>query len=345
MKNIIFFLFLYPCFVLSQETFRIMTYNVENLFESAPDSIPKPHDFTPGSARRWTYHRYVTKQNHLARCIIATGEWTPPALVGLCEIENPAVLDHLTRFSILRHAGYRYVMTDGPDPRGMNVALLYQRESFRLLEYTGHRICDPTGRNYFLTRDILHVSGQILSGDTLDVLMVHFPSRRNGQKESEIRRLIAADRLKELADSLIQIRTFPLVVLMGDFNDNPHSPSLKKTMGALSPEGARSKKKADIHPELLYNLMEPLKKEKTGTYKFQGKWEILDHILVNGNLLSPDSPLYIPAARAAIIRHTFLLQPDPKDLGVRPFRTYYGYRFHGGYSDHLPVAIDCVIHY
>lgn len=346
MKKMIFLLFfLCPYPTLAQEEFCLMTYNVENLFDTSHDSLKNDHEFLPGATRRWTYSRYKTKQDHIARCIIATGGWRPPALVALCEVENDRVLHDLTRYSALREAGYRYVMTDSPDERGINVALLYQREQFRLLGHTGHRIYFPARLKHPPTRDILHVSGQILSGDTLDLFVVHFPSRRNGQKESEPLRLLAATRLKELADSVMQCRKLPLIMIMGDFNDYPQSRSLKNVIKTLIPPGKPPTSGDTVHSHRLYNLAEPLVKEKTGTYKYQGKWEILDHILVNGTLLLPGSPLSVPSGKAEIVRHPFLLQPDPKDLGIRPFRTYYGYRYHGGYSDHLPVAVKCVLQY
>lgn len=344
MKKKLFLLVLvWPYFALSQEEFCWMTYNVENLFDTSHDSLKNDREFLPDATRRWTYSRYQTKQDHIARCIIATGGWKPPALVALCEVENKAVLQYLTRYSALREAGYRYVMTHGPDLRGINVALLYQREYFRLLHYQGYRIDFPPALKHLPTRDILHVSGEILSGDTLDLFVVHLPSRRNGRKESEPARLFAAQKLKELADSLLQCRKLPLVIIMGDFNDPPQSHSLKKTIGCLPPPGTHSETEETIHPLSLYNLVEPLSNEKTGTYKYQGNWEILDHILVSGTLLLPGSPLFIPSRKAEIVRHPFLLEHDPKEFGIRPFRTYQGFRYHGGYSDHLPVVVKGVV--
>ena len=189
-------------------TFRIMGYNVENLFDCRHDTLKNDREFLPDAVRRWNYTKYKKKLNAIARVIIAAGKWTPPALVALCEVENDSVLRDLTRYSVLREAGYRYVITHSPDERGINVALLYQRGIFKLLSNRSYPVMKPR-RNSRPTRDILHVSGQLLNSDTLDVFVVHFPSRSGGAKASEPYRLAAAQRLKDTTDSLLRIRTPP----------------------------------------------------------------------------------------------------------------------------------------
>ena len=156
-------------------TFRIMSYNVENLFDCRHDTLKNDREFLPDAVRRWNYTKYKKKLNAIARVIIAAGKWTPPALVALCEVENDSVLRDLTRYSVLREAGYRYVITHSPDERGINVALLYQRGIFKLLSNRSYPVMKPR-RNSRPTRDILHVSGQLLNSDTLEVFVVHFPS-------------------------------------------------------------------------------------------------------------------------------------------------------------------------
>lgn len=159
------------------------------------------------------------------------GEWTPPALVALCEVENDSVLYDLTHYSVLREVGYRYVMTHSNDERGIDVALLYQRGLFKLLDNHSITIDKPRPSDR-PTRDILHVSGMLLNGDTLDILIAHFPSRSGGAKESEPYRLKAAHRLKQTADSIISLRQYPQLLIMGDFNDYPHNRSIKKIIQA-----------------------------------------------------------------------------------------------------------------
>ncbi len=166
----------------------------------------------------------------MARVITAVGEWEPPALVGLCEVENDTVLRDLTRRSPLKELNYRYVMTDSPDLRGIDVALLYQRDLFKLLSFRSVSI--PPLKQFRPTRDLLHVSGLLLTGDTLDVFVCHLPSRSGGAKESEPYRLHAARILYTEADSILNIRLHPQIIIMGDFNDYPTNKSIQKILGS-----------------------------------------------------------------------------------------------------------------
>ena len=82
--------------------FRVMSYNVENLFDCRHDSLKDDYEFLPDAIRRWNYYKYRKKLDDVARVIVAVGEWNPPALVALCEVENDSVLRDLTRYSALR---------------------------------------------------------------------------------------------------------------------------------------------------------------------------------------------------------------------------------------------------
>ena len=317
-------------------TFRVVSYNVENLFDIRHDSLKNDHEFLPTSTRHWNYSRYRKKLNDLARTPLALGEWNPPALVALCEVENDSVLRDLTQRSALREAGYRYLVTHSADERGIDVALLYRRELFKPLTSQNIRIhqLHPQARP---TRDILHVSGLLLNGDTLDVLVVHFPSRSGGAKVSEPYRLQAARRVKQTTDSLMAIRHYPQILLLGDFNDYPTNQSIRDVLQAeaLPTDEAPDEKR-------LYHLLARKAKEQKhyGSYKYQGEWGLLDHLIVSGNLLKPSAPLYTHEGQADVARLPFLLVPDPKYGGEQPFRTYLGPRYQGGISDHLPVWAD-----
>lgn len=315
-------------------TFRIMSYNVENLFDCRHDSLKNDYEFLPDAVRHWNYSKYKRKLDAIARIIIATGEWTPPALVALCEVENDSVLRDLTRYSALREAGYRYVITHSPDERGINVALLYQRGTFKLLSSHSYPVPKPR-KGDRPTRDILHVSGLLLNKDTLDVFVAHFPSRSGGAKASEPYRLAAAQRLKDATDSLFRVRTRPQIILMGDFNDYPHDKSIRQVLKA----GAPPTETTLIDSKTLYHLLarKSATRKHFGSYKYQGEWGLLDHIILSGNLLMPNAPLHTAEERADVLRIPFLLADDKKYGGKQPFRTYYGMKYQGGYSDHLPV--------
>lgn len=335
-------LLLFPIFLLHGQTekdtlaFRIISYNVENLFDCRHDTLKNDYEFLPDGMRHWNYTKYRKKLDAIARVIIAVGGWTPPAIVALCEVENDSVLRDLTQRSVLREAGYRYVMTNSPDQRGIDVALLYQREMFKLLSYQSIPIPGSVGKKKFRpTRDILHVSGLLLNKDTLDVFVTHFPSRSGGAKESEPYRLLAARQLKIAADSVYIHRHHPQILIMGDFNDYPDNESVEEVMAAKAPP----QDKNSLQPQGLYHLLarKAATRKNFGSYKYQGEWGLLDHIIVSGTLLQPTSHLYTNDNKADVFSLPFLLTEDKKYGGKQPFRTFYGMKYQAGYSDHLPV--------
>lgn len=315
--------------------FRVMSWNVENLFDTHHDSLKNDYEFLPQSHRHWTYLRYKKKLENIARVITAVGEWTPPALVGLCEVENDSVMRDLVHYSPLKEHGYRYVMTDSPDERGIDVALLYQRNQFKLLSYRSIPVGIFTTESR-PTRDILHTSGLIVTGDTLDIFVVHLPSRSGGAKESEPYRLFVAKKIKAEADSILTSRQHPLLIIMGDFNDYPTNKSITQILEATAPPH---------HPKplKLYHLLARKAKEnknKGSSYKYQGEWGLLDHLIVSGTLLDTTTNFYTTEKKANVAHLPFLLTEDNKYGGLQPFRTYYGMKYIGGYSDHLPVFMD-----
>lgn len=202
--------------------------------------------------RHWNYTKYKKKLDAIARTITAVGGWTPPALVALCEVENDSVLRDLTRRSVLKEAGYRYEMTNSPDQRGIDVALLYQRDQFKLISHQGIPIPHRSGKKKFRpTRDILHVCGMLLNSDTLDIFVVHLPSRSGGAKESEPYRLFAAGQLKAAVDSIYYYRHHPQILIMGDFNDYPDNASVNKILSAEAP----SQNGDSLQPQKLYHYL------------------------------------------------------------------------------------------
>ncbi|WP_455590530.1 endonuclease/exonuclease/phosphatase family protein [Bacteroides sp.] len=326
-------LFLSPSLHAQKGTFRVMFWNVENLFDTRHDSLKNDKEFLPDASRHWTYSRYKKKLANVARGITAVGGWTPPALVGLCEVENDNVLRDLTLYSPLKEQGYRYVMSHSADERGIDVALLYQPDRFKLISANSLFPGVPTFPSR-PTRDILHVSGQLLTGDTLDLLVAHLPSRSGGAKQSEPYRLFVARKIKATADSLLSVRLHPKLIIMGDFNDYPTNQSVAKVLNATIPP-------AQIEPKKLYHLLaRKAKATYFGSYKYRGKWGLLDHLIVSGTLLNPKENLFTNEEKANIARLPFLLTEDEKYGNVQPFRTYNGMKYQDGYSDHLPVYTD-----
>lgn len=319
--------------IYAQDSFRVMFYNTENFFDCEHDSLKNDTEYLPLSMRAWHYGRYKQKINNIAKVITAIGEWTPPVLVGLCEVENSRVMDDLVKYSPLKESQYRYIITNSGDERGIDVALLYQRGSFRLLHQESVRICFKE-KERKPTRDILYASGLVSTGDTLDVFVVHFPSRAGGEKESEPARKFVASVLKEKTDSLFLCRLHPNMLIMGDFNDGYKSVAISKTLGAVSPDSI-------ISDRSLYDLFaQPGDKRSHGTYKYQGEWETIDHIIVSGYLLQKKERLFVKEGMAHISSLPFLMEKDQKYTGYCPFRTYVGMKYHGGFSDHLPIFVD-----
>ena len=313
----------------AQQPFRVMEYNVENLFDCRHDSLKNDKEFLPTSVRGWNYPRFSEKVNKIAKVILAASGEQVPDLVALCEVENDSVMHHLLTRTSLRQMDYRYCITHGQDQRGINVALLYQRNRFKLLGSEEIRIVLPKKERP--TRNILHVWGIIQTGDTLDAFVCHMPSRSGGEMASRPKRKLAALRLRSCVDSILSLRSTPQCLIMGDFNDMPEDESLSLHLKARAypPESPESA----LQPKELYNLFY----HAAGSYKYKGEWNQLDHLIVNGLLLDSRHALHLQEGGNQVYRPAFLFTDDNTWRGKRPVRTYYGYKYEGGYSDHLPL--------
>lgn len=312
--------------------FQVISYNVENCFDTTDDPNVADEEFLPNGDRHWTNGRYYRKLQHIAQVIQSAGEWNSPALIGLCEVENDSVIHHLLTRTSLRQLNYRYCITHGQDQRGINVALLYQREQFRL--FGSEELPIPLPPKERPTRNILHVWGEIQNSDTIDVFVCHMPSRSGGEIASRPKRLLAASRLRSCVDSLLRLRTTPQFLIMGDFNDMPQDESLFQQLRAhVYPTDST------IQPNELYNLFYTAE----GSYKYKGEWNQLDHLIVNGLLLDNRHTLHLQENGNQIYRPDFLLTNDKTWRGKRPLRTYYGYQYEAGYSDHLPLLCTFIL--
>jgi len=330
----IFILFFVPCF--GQANFRAMFYNTENFFDTIDDSVKNDNDYLPEGTMHWTPGRYRNKLNNIAKVITSAGEWETPALVGMCEVENEKVVGDLTQYSPLRKMNYRYIITNSPDIRGINVVLLYQRDKFKLLEYKEYVIHFPHN-SYKRTRNILHATGQVSARDTLDVFVCHFPSRRGGEAESEPDRLYVASVVKAKVDSVMRIRQNACILIMGDFNDEPSNRSISQMLHAQPVSN-------NIVRQDLYDLFAPFeKRNNTGSYKYQNQWNMLDQMIVSGNLITGSRSIKVLPHTATIFSRDFMLVDDKTYGGKRPKKTYHGRRHEGGFSDHLPVLVDFAI--
>jgi exonuclease III len=321
---------------MAQENFRVMFYNTENMYDTKDNPNTNDDDFTPDGQLHWTKYRYWQKLDNISKVISSVGEGCPPALVGLCEVENDSVLFDLTRRATLQRHKYEYIITESKDVRGSNVALLYQRDQIKIL--TKKAYTPLLGDSIRHTRDILHVTGRVVNGEVLDIFVCHFPSRSEGIKKTRPYRIKCAELLKQKTDSLFRIRKKANIIIMGDFNVYPNDISMAEILKGRSVE-------SEISTRSLYNLVyHQIKEKEAGSYKFRGKWGFLDQIIVSGNLLETSRKVMVKEKSAHIFFSGFMLEGDNKKYGgQKPFRTYSGFKYLGGYSDHLPIYIDLLI--
>ena len=316
-----------------QTCFKVAGLNVENFFDYRLEKNSPDKEFSSLSLKKWTKGRYWRKIISLSKEVIALGEDHPADLVALCEIENDSVLYDLTRRGPLRTVGYEYLLTDGLDERGMNVALLYQPATFKPLKVYSYRVKSLLHQRP--TRDVLYASGKLQNGDTLDVFVCHLPSRRGGSSLAEDYRFKIMKNLRIWADSIMDCRACPQIIVTGDFNDSYADRSLRK---GLKAESAKDRK--TFSDKQLYCLSAEKRGNHTGiygTYYFRQRWEQLDQMIVNGRLLSDYNRLRTAYDNCRIADFPFLLVENA--LGDKvPFRTYQGPVYKGGYSDHLPLV-------
>jgi len=325
---------LLPMLVCGQERregLRFVFYNVENLFDPFNDSLTADEEFLPRGNRGWTWKKFEDKVNRIHKVLVALGGWEPPELIALCEVENYFVLHWLINETPMRKHEYRVIHRDSPDPRGIDVALLYRPDFFQPILY--HYYPVPVGCSHpDPTRDILYVKGIINRGDSLHLLINHWPSRWEGILESRPERLAAAAILRHIFDSITLVDKKSRILVAGDFNDEVTDISLRYSLGVQFPVN-------HCQNDRLYFPCDSPLPGQSWSLKYRGRWYGFDLILVNGALLQ-DQGLCVSKKGYRVFSPGFLLEDDPQWLGRRPFRTYRGYRYHGGFSDHLPVFID-----
>lgn len=303
----------------------LVSYNVENLFDTVDDPRTNDEDFLPSGPLRWTAKRYRHKLEQLARAISWTADELPP-VVGLIEVENRAVVEDLARTPPLAEGDYAVVHFDSPDERGIDVALLVRRPFAKVLEAEALTV-DLPGNDR--TRDVLYARLAIAGEQVLHVFQCHWPSRREGVAESEPKRMAAARLVRERVDAILSRDPQARVLLMGDFNDHPHDRSIREGLGAGCDRMGRT--------DLIDLMCTDLEKSTVeGSYLHQGQWGYLDQMIVSRSLISGQGPV---AAQAGAFVDDRLLFRHPK-YGPAPDKTYSRGDHKGGFSDHLPIVLQ-----
>lgn len=298
-------LYIFLSLAAPQDSLKIMFWNVENFFDfrdsgtSASDA-----EFSSTGSRHWTKKRFKAKCQAVAKTIFAAADAYGglPDVVGLAEVENAYVLRRLLDQTVLRKTDYAFLHYDSPDPRGIDVALLWRKSRLKLLD------SGPCRLEAFATRDILSACFAGAQGDSIAVFVCHLPSKHGGAA-SEGKRVLAVERLLQASDSLREAGWCRQAVV-GDFNDGPMS----ETFAPLERK--------------FRNLAKGF---KSGTIRFSGVWETIDQALVSR---SPEIK-----AEAFVCDFPFLSTQDKAYGGTKPLRTYSGPAYLGGISDHYPIIL------
>ena len=310
------------------EDLCVVSYNVENLFHPKHDTVcidsttfieKDDYEWTPDGERRWSYTRYYRKVENIARVLTNIGEWDGVDIVGLQEVENALCLKRLCY--TLRPGEYDFVHYESPDPRGIDVALIYKKSRVDTLNSKPLPIPSPQGRESreekLVTRDILYVCVRVDKRDTLHLFVCHLPSQRGGAAESEWKRTAVKEILQRSIDSVYALHPAAKIIVMGDMNSEP-----KEDLDGLRNRMVVESQKSKV--------------ESHGTHKFQGRWSCLDQFYT--------SPALDSLSRAEIYNAAWIQEPDEKYLDLKPKRTYNGFRYQkDGFSDHLPILLKLKI--
>lgn len=312
-------------------------YNVENLF----DTINNPNKFDEASPiMELTCKRdeiYKKKVQNMARVISEIGSDVSnntPVIIGLAEVENRQVIEDLANDPSLVDKDYGIVHYESPDARGIDVALMYQKDFFTPISTSNHelKIYDDITRKRVYTRDQLLVSGK-LEGEMIHVIVSHWPSRSGGEARSRPKRIAAAKLNKHIIDSLQANDPYAKIFTMGDLNDDPTNSSLKDVLKA-------EKDKEKVKLKGIYNPMEGFFKKGLGSNAYRDAWSLFDQILITKPLLDKDYSTF-RFYKAGIFNKQYLTNKKGRYKGY-PFRSFADGGFTNGFSDHFPVYVHII---
>ncbi len=293
-------------------------YNVENLFDIYDDPQTSDESFTPIGEHQWDKEKYNKKLIHLSEVISDID----PVVMGLAEVENFDVVDDLIHTSKLKNTNYGIIHAENNDTRGIDVAAIYNKDIFNLIDYNYHRVSGHGNNN---TRDILEIKGNFFNQAPITIFITHWPSRRKGEDETEHKRIAVAKSLRQIIDDLLEKNPNQDIIVMGDFNDEPSNESIHKYL-----------MKDDF-----YNLHRRYEDRNTGTVNHQGEWMVFDQIIITKSLLK-DNTYNISKKNGEIYDEDYVTFTH-RDGNTVPSRTYGGTKYYGGYSDHYAVYANIVV--
>ena len=313
----------------NEHSIAVAFYNCENFFDPADNPAKDDEDFTPDGKYHYTQKIYEQKLHNIATVIQSMDGADGPVIIGLAEVENSTVLNDLVHQQEISRRGYKYEWYDGPDPRGINVAMLYNPKHFSVLHSEPLHVDLTVTGEASKTRDVLHVFG-ILEGDTVHVFINHWPSRRGSEDESGPKRAIAARVNRDAINVLMQQNPNTKVILMGDFNDNPTDNSITGILGANGDE-------QQVAVSGLFDPWANIYQAGNGTESFKHTWNLFDQIIISGSFLKNGNNK-IRYERAQIFRPDFITDHFKGNEG-EPHRSFVGTHWINGYSDHFPVMM------
>lgn len=316
----------------TQPPVTVALYNCENFFDTKDDPNKDDNEFLPDAPMKWDEKKYMNKLHKVAQVLDSTvaGEGLP-ALAGLVEVENIEVLEDLISKFPFSRKQYGALCTTGMDNRSIDVGLIYDKAIFTLVDSKEINVTDPSIADY-KTRNVLFVTLKAINGETIYVFVNHWSSRRDGEKESEPKRVYAAKQVRAKIDELQKKDAKAKIIVMGDFNDHPNNNSILTTLRAND----KPKSKTD-----LYNAYKTLDERKQGTHYFDNEWRVLDQIIVSQGFINAKKGYKFNPKDAYILKKDFVLFKDKKTGEERPNRTYgAGNKYYNGYSDHLSVYIN-----
>lgn len=321
-------IFFTSCAPWKNAAYRNMTvafYNVENLFDLENEPGKNDDEFTPESEKNWDKEKYQKKLTDISLVISGMNEGDLPEIVGLCEVENEQVVSDLVQTGLLARGKYEVVHHESPDFRGIDCALAYRPEEFKVVDHFAIPVRFDNDAEY-VTRDILYVKGRTRNREEFHIFVNHWPSRIGGVAQTEPKRVAVARILKGKIDSVMAASPNAHIIVMGDMNDVPDNKSLLEVLNAQPPSTSGS---------ALVNLMFPDFKDGKGTYNYRGNWNMLDNLIVAPGLLD-DKGFRCVEEKGHIFREEWMEYKN-RDGEISPNRTYGGPNYYGGVSDHFPV--------
>ena len=287
-------------------------WNVENLFDILDDPTKNDEEFSIGGRKNVTQEIYDLKIKQSAEVLTDLNV----DILGLSEVENAMVLEDLN--FAYKERNYKIIHFDSPDERGIDNALLYDPNYFKVITSRPIPNTLPGGDK---TRDILYVKG-LYADELIHLFVNHWPSNYGGREKSIPKRAATAQLLVREISSILSLNPSAEIILVGDFNEDPDEMNVQslKTIG-------------------LNSLMESmLGVPKKGTYVYRGEDLFYDQIIIHESLRDQEGLALVPNSTYILDLPKYRQQEG--NYKHFPYRFWAGNNLLGGYSDHLAIRIE-----